>query len=360
MSLAGTSLLVAQAPADGLNPAEQIGKQLFFETRLSNPQGQSCASCHAPEAAFSDPRKNQPVSPGAAQGMFTSRNAPSVMYLAMVPALHVDKKEGIYIGGLFHDGRANSLEEQIEGPSFGHNEMAIRDRAELVTKLRQLDYLPAFRRIYGNQALASTEQGYRQLTELISAYERSRELNPFTSKYDYYLMGKARLSQQERRGLKLFEDEKKGNCAACHTLDPQDDGTRPMLTDFSYDNLGVPRNPANPFLSLRGKINPKGQQFIDTGLGKTVASRAEEGKFRVPSLRNVSKTAPYMHNGVFSTLKDVVDFYNTRDVDPKWGRAEVVNNVNKEELGDLKLNEQEVDDIVAFMETLTDGYHPEK
>ena len=350
---------VQAADKSGLSARQQLGKKLFFETRLSNPSGQACASCHAPAAAFSDPRPGRPVSEGAGKGMFTSRNAPSVKYLAMVPDLHVDKKEGIYIGGLFYDGRAASLEAQVEGPAFGHNEMAIKDKPSLIGKLRQLGYRPLFKKIFGDAALATTEQGYGQLVEVIADYERSAELNPFTSKYDYYLMGKIKLSKQERRGLQVFEDEKKGNCAACHSTDPQDDGTRPLFTDFSYDNLGVPKNPANPFLQLRGKVNPQGSRFTDIGLGKTVAKAAENGKFRVPSLRNIAVTSPYMHNGVFKTLQEVVEFYNTRDTDSKWAQAEVAENVNKDELGDLQLTKQDIDDMIAFMKTLTDGYQPD-
>lgn len=356
IGLSGLSQSVLAGKSAELSPKQQLGKQLFFETRLSNPSGQACASCHAPGSAFSDPRTKQPVSEGARKGLFTSRNAPSIMYLAMVPKLHLDKKEGIYMGGLFYDGRAASLEQQIEGPSFGYLEMAIKDKQELIEKLLRLGYQAMFKEIFGDKALATTALGYQQLTELIADYERSVELNPFSSKYDYYLMGKARLNKQERRGLQVFENEKKGNCAACHSVDPQDDGTRPMFTDFSYDNLGVPKNPANPFLQLRSKFNPEGKHFIDIGLGKTVAKRSENGKFRVPSLRNIAVTAPYMHNGVFRTLKEVVDFYNTRDIDPKWGKPEVAENVNKDELGDLKLTEQEVEDLLVFMKTLTDGY----
>jgi len=358
----GLSTLSVWAPVSSADPfnqftaKQQLGKKLFFESRFSNPAGQACASCHAPAAAFSDPRSNLPVSKGAAKGMFASRNTPSIMYLAMVPQLHVDKKEGIYMGGLFYDGRANSLEAQVEGPSFGHNEMAIRDKQELVEKLHKLGYKSQFKKVFGANALANIALGYQQLTEAIAAYERSTELNPFSSKFDYYLTGKAKLSKQEQRGREVFEDDKKGNCAACHSIEPQDDGTRPLFTDFSYDNLGVPGNPDNPFLQLRGKVNPQGARFVDLGLGKTVAKHNENGKFRVPSLRNVAVTAPYMHNGVFKTLKEVVDFYNTRDVDKKWGAPEVATNVNKDELGDLKLTEQEVEDLVAFMETLTDGY----
>ena len=358
LALVGLSGQTAFAETTNPLTAKQLlGKKLFFETRFSNPAGQACASCHAPESAFADPRNQLPVSKGAMNGMFTSRNAPSIMYLAMVPKLHIDKKEGIYMGGLFYDGRAATLEEQVEGPSFGHNEMAIKDKNELVAKLHKLGYKNDFKKVYGKTALANTELAYLQLTQAIAAYERSAELNPFSSKFDYYLQGKAKLSKQEQRGRKVFEDEKKGNCAACHPLEPtRDDGTRPLLTDFSYDNLGVPGNGANPFLKLRGKVNPEGTQFVDLGLGKTVARADENGKFRVPSLRNVAVTAPYMHNGVFSTLKEVVDFYNTRDVDDKWGKPEVAKNVNKDELGDLKLTEQEVEDLVAFMKTFTDGY----
>lgn len=356
-SLSLSQISLAAEPVS-LSPPQQLGKKLFFEARLSNPVGQACAGCHSPKVAFSDPRSEEPVSEGARQGLFTNRNAPSIMYLAVVPDLHLDKKEGIYHGGLFHDGRAATLEEQIEGPSFAPNEMAIKDKAELVEKLHRLDYLPTFKKIYGDKALATTALGYQQFTDVISAYERSAELNPFTSKYDYYLMGKARLSKQERRGLTVFEDEKKGNCAACHPSSPQDDGTRPLFTDFSYDNLGTPPNPANPFLQMEGKFNPQGRHFVDIGLGRTVSKQSENGKFRVPTLRNIEVTPPYMHNGVFKTLKEVVDFYNTRDTDPKWGKSEVTENVNKEELGDLKLTEQEVDDLLVFMKTLTDGYQP--
>jgi cytochrome c peroxidase len=154
----------------------------------------------------------------------------------------------------------------------------------------------------------------------------------------------------------LFEDEDKGNCAACHPSQPSDDGTPPLFTDFTYDNLGVPKNPENPFYYLPKFLNPSGVDFVDLGLGGTLNKPSENGKFKVPSLRNIAKTSPYIHNGLFKNLRQVVAFYNTRDVGP-WPQPEVRMNVNHDELGNLGLSEQEIDDIVAFMHTLTDGYN---
>jgi cytochrome c peroxidase len=121
----------------------------------------------------------------------------------------------------------------------------------------------------------------------------------------------------------------------------------------------VPRNPENPFYTLSTELNPDGFHWVDMGLAVIVNDPAENGKFRVPSLRNIALTPPYMHNGVFKTLFEVVAFYNTRDIGP-WPPPEVPENVNDEELGDLGLSNQEMEDIVAFMLTLSDGWKPEE
>ena len=220
---------------------------------------------------------------------------------------------------------------------------------------------------------------YNNIALAIAAYEGSSEVNQFSSKYDAYLAGKAQLTDQEQEGLALFEAEDKGNCAACHPLWPnEENGTPALFTDFTYDNLGVPRTPSNPFYTLPKEFNPDGKKFVDIGLAANPQVKAdgraqqEKGKVKVPTLRNITLTAPYMHNGYFADLRNVVDFYNTRDTKPAcpnpltteadaikqgcWPVAEITENVNKEELGDLKLTDQEVDDIVAFMRTLTDGY----
>ncbi|MFC2076330.1 cytochrome-c peroxidase, partial [candidate division KSB1 bacterium] len=191
--------------------------------------------------------------------------------------------------------------------------------------------------------------------EAIAAYEMSGELNQFSSKYDLYLAGRVELSEREINGLALFEDETKGNCSACHPSRPGADGSPPLFTDFTYDNLGVPRNPENPFYFLPEGLNPDGMRFIDLGLGGVLEKSEEYGKFKVPSMRNVAKTGPYMHNGLFKTTYQVISFYNTRDIAP-WPEPEVLANVNRDELGDLGLSQKEIEDIVIFLNTLTDGY----
>ena len=158
--------------------------------------------------------------------------------------------------------------------------------------------------------------------------------------------------------MEIFESEEKGNCAACHPSQPGENGLPPLFTDHTYDNLGVPSNAEMPFYYLPQEYNPDGLNFVDLGLGITVNNPEENGKFKVPTLRNISITGPYMHNGIFKTVRQVISFYNTRDVGP-WPPPEVLENINDEELGNLGLTEQEIDDIVAFLQTLTDDYSPE-
>jgi cytochrome c peroxidase len=339
-----------------LSTKEKLGKLLFFDETLSTPPGQSCATCHDPEAAFADPETDLPVSRGARPDLFGNRNDMSISYSAFVPPLHLDKEEGIWLGGLFWDGRVNSLAEQAQGPLLNPLEMANPDTLTIAEKLLALSYANLFIEVYGAEALSDPNSAFKNMADAIEAYERTSEVNPFSSKYDYWLRGEAELSKQELRGLKLFEAEDKGKCAACHPSTISDDGAPPLFTDFTYDNLGTPKNPENPFYLLPTELNPDGFAFVDVGLGKTVNDPAQNGKFRVPTLRNLAVTPPYMHNGVFKTLYSVVAFYNTRDV-AGWPAPEVPEYVNMEELGNLGLTNQEVDDLVAFLKTLTDGWN---
>lgn len=325
---------------------QQLGGKIFFDTNLSSPPGQSCASCHDLKTSLTDSIQNSPVSLGAVLGRTGTRNTPSAAYSAFSPEFHFDQEEGLFIGGQFLDGRAKNLKEQAKGPFLNPNEMNNTDEKSVIEKIKGANYVQLFKQVYGQQILSNPEEAYDKMAQAIVAFENTSSFNQFTSKYDYFLAGRINLSEQEKKGLELFEDENKGNCAACH-ISKTEDGSLPLFTDFTYDNLGVPSNP--DILAL------KGDGFIDVGLGETVGSE-ENGKFKVPSLRNITKTAPYMHNGSFSELKEVVDFYNTRDIDDKWGSPEVSKNVNAEELGDLKLTNKEVTAIVAFLHTLTDGY----
>jgi len=342
-----------------LSSKEQLGKLLFFEKSLSTPAGQDCSACHKPEFAFADPDTGLPVSKGAVEGRYGNRNDMSAAYSAYVPPLHKDTVEDIWVGGLFWDGRANSLEEQAMGPPLNPLEMANLDTLSIREKLRDLEYADMFEEIYGPDALDDPSTAFSNMADAIAAYERSAELNRFDSKYDHFLRGKAELTEQEIRGMGLFVSENKGNCAACHPSMPSQDGTPPLFTDYTYDNLGTPRNPENPFYTLSHDLNPDGFDYIDLGLAITVNDPAENGKFRVPTLRNVALTPPYLHNGVFKTLYQVVAFYNTRDVGP-WPLPEVAENVNDDELGDLGLSNQEIEDIVAFLLTLSDGWEPDQ
>lgn len=353
----------------------QLGRLLFLDTNLSNPPGQSCASCHRPDAFFADPNGASPTSAGAIPTLKGSRNAPTLLYARFSPAFHFDRVEGLFIGGQFLDGRAASLREQAKGPFLNPIEMANPDLYAVVDKVRRADYAGLFRRVYGAAALEQPDRAFNRVADALAAFERSSGFARFDSKYDYFLRGKAKLTALELRGRALFEDPEKGNCAACHPSRPSEDGEPPLFTDFSYDNLGVPRNPDNPFYAMPVAFNPAGKHFVDRGLGARVHAPEEDGKFKVPTLRNIAKTAPYMHNGYFKSLRGVVDFYSSRDIKPScasawnsesqanrqgcWPAAEVEANVNHAELGALNLSDDEIDAIVAFLGTLTDGYRPD-
>jgi cytochrome c peroxidase len=345
-----------------------LGKLLFEDSRLSAPEGQSCASCHQSTQFFADPGKA--VSPGANPQLFGNRNAPSLSYVKFNPELFWNKEESLWMGGFFHDGRARTLEEQAGAPFLNPLEMGNKTMAEVVAKVKGGSYAKLFEQVYGSAIWSDSEVAFKGITRAIAVYEQGPEFALFDSKYDLYLQGKVALSSEEKKGLELFEAEDKGNCAACHPSQVSDEIPRPLFTDYSYDNLGQPANKSLSFYAMDTLYNPQGKAYVDYGLANNPHinnADEEKGKIKVPSLRNIAMTSPYLHNGVFSSLKEVVEFYNERDVEAKkvafsrrWGTAEVNENVNDEELGDLKLSAAEVDAIVAFMKTLTDGFQPTK
>jgi len=338
-----------------LTQKESLGRLLFFDPMLSTPPGQACSHCHSPAAGFGDPNQLLPVSRGVHPDRYGNRNDMTVTYASYIPPLAFDEEEGLWIGGLFWDGRASSLVEQAKGPPLNPLEMANPDIEAVVAALREASYSDQFLEVYGEGSLNDTEAAYNHMADAIAAYEMTKEFHPFDSKYDLYLAGEVSLTPQELHGLAVFEDETKGNCSACHMSRPDADGSPPLFTDFTYDNLGTPRNPMNPYYLLPPEFNPEGLDYVDLGLGPVVGDPELNGFFRVPTLRNVAITPPYMHNGVFHTLFEVVSFYNTRDVTP-WPPPEVPTAVNRDELGDLGLTPEELESLVAFMETLTDGY----
>lgn len=332
----------------------QLGRKIFFEKGFSNPAGQSCSSCHSPEYGFSDPGHNI-VSPGAVSGLYGNRNAPSIAYAMFSPVFHFDKDDLSFVGGLFLDGRVNSLEEQAKKPFLNPLEMNNTSVDMVISKLTNTSFFSYYTQIYGE--ITDNETAFNNMVESLVAFERSDELNAFTSKYDYYLNGKASLTPQELNGLKLFNDTLKGRCAKCHLSDPDPESGQVLFTDFTYNNDGVPKNLKNPYYSIPSVYNPLGANYIDRGLGTVLNNHSHDGQFRVSSLRNIAVSAPYFHNGVFNTLEEAVHFYNVRDIAGSGiSPPEVPQNVDTLETGKLKLTPQEEKDIVAFLKTLTDGY----
>ena len=366
-----------------LTPKEALGKSLFFDENLSLNNNQSCAACHGPDVGFTGPQEAINIAgavyEGSVSGRFGNRKPPTAAYAGQSPVFFWNEEDEVWMGGMFWDGRATGetlgdpLAEQAMGPFLNPLEMAVPDATALCQKVAEADYADAFVAVWGDGSLdcaADADGVYERIARSIADYERSSEVNPFTSKYDYYLAGKVQLTDQEALGLQLFEDEEKGNCAACHPSEPGPNGEPPLFTDFSYDNLGVPANPDLPFYNELD-VNALGKDWVDLGLGGYLKSAGydasvyepEMGKVKVPTLRNVDLrpsldfVKAYMHNGYFKSLEDVVHFYNTRDVaGVDWPAPEYAETVNHDELGDLGLTQEEEDAIVAFLKTLSDGY----
>jgi cytochrome c peroxidase len=365
-AFAVTALLLvpSKVNAKPLSDIERLGKLIFLDKRLSNPAGQSCATCHSPAFAFTDPEKSEPTSNGVLTRRFGKRNTPTISYSAFSPSFFYDSDGGTYVGGQFLDGRVDTLQDQAKAPFFTKTEMHNLDAKHVVAQLEKADYAPLFKKVFGQQAFdKSFKRVFDHAAEAIAAFEASDQVSPFTSKFDYVQKGKAQFTKAERRGLALFNG--KANCFACHPSTVQGAEPGALFTDFTYDNIGIPKNWDSRFLDLPDKFNPDGRDFVDYGLAETVTdidpehAADEAGKFKVTTLRNVGVTGPYGHNGYFKSLKQIVHFYNTRDVrSADWPDAEVPETVNHDELGDLGLTDAEEDDIVTFLLTLTDGYKP--
>lgn len=330
---------------------ESLGETLFFDTNLSSPPGQSCASCHDEGTAFVDPDSHFPTSEGAVAAVFGNRNTPTAKYAVFIPPFSSDPRGNRYEGGLFMDGRASSLEEQAVGPFLNPAEMNNVDAEALIQTIRNSSYADEFESVFGEGSLDDAESALLNVGEAIAAFERTDAFAPFSSKFDAVKNGSETFTASERRGEGIFNG--RGQCDRCHNTDPNALGLV-MFTNFEYENIGVPANPNNLFYQNDLDLNPDGAGFTDLGLGAVVNDASQNGKFRVPTLRNVASTAPYMHNGVFNTLEEVVEFYNSRDVDPNQALAEVGENITDIRIGNLGLDANEVRDLVAFMETLSD------
>lgn len=394
----------AMLAQNGLTPIQELGKTIFFD-HISSPDRMACATCHGPAVGFTGPvagiNKHGAVYRGAVPKRFGNRKPPSAGYATLSPLFDYDVSENLFFGGNFWDGRAtgwnlgNPAADQALGPFLNPVEQNNPDKKAVLKQIAKSKYSYLWEIVWGEpisyDTPAEIELNYDRVGLSIAEYEASTEVNQFTSKYDYYLAGEVSLTQQEMEGLDLFEGQ--AMCANCHIP--------PLFTDFTFDNLGVPKNPENPFYDMDkvyldngDPINPLGDEWIDKGLGDflrnladpanqgwrslpdvtlalyamsnqelLVQAAANDGKQKVPTLRNVDKRngnnfpKAYAHNGYFKSLEEIVHFYNTRDVE-SWPPPEVPQNVNTEELGNLGLNADQEAALVAFMKTLSDGYDP--
>ncbi len=398
---------------------EQLGKELFFD-KISQPSRMSCSSCHSQKMGWTGQTAginvHGSVFRGARPQRFGNRKPPSAAYATFSPIFHFDLVRRRFVGGNFWDGRAtgevlgNPSADQALGPFLNQVEQNMTDMATVIDHVARSEYARLFDQVWGRGSLdydpdipATVETVYDRIGLSIATFEASSEVNQFSSQFDAYWtsslaagddpedIGLGRgdkqvldpqniLNEQEFDGLIEFGKF----CARCHVSHrPGPGGVAPLFTSFGYSNIGVPKNPDNPFYDMDlvflddgTPINPLGDAYIDYGLGDFLRTRVEweamafenDGKFKIPTLRNVDrrigKGVPkaYMHNGVFKSLKEVVQFYNSRDVPQEgWAPPEVDRNVSRAVLagvpmGNLELSEEQEDAIVAFMKTLSDGY----
>lgn len=344
--------------ADTNNKKAALGALLFSDTSLSQNQTMSCATCHNLDAAMVDARgqvkPSYNVGTGASLGddnvSLGDRNAPMAAYAFMSPNFSFDEDEGAYVGGFFLDGRARTLKAQAKAPFLNPLEMNMTNESQVISRIQlNTEYVTTFKEIYGENVFDNTLTAYDALANAIATFEQTAPFKSFDSKYDKFIDGDYALTTQEEEGMALFNG--KAKCKECHPIN----GYHPLMTDYTYDNIGVPTN-----TELR-TANGGSLTAQDKGLGGELNDATLDGAFKVASLRNIAVTAPYMHNGEFKSLETVVHFYNTRDIgginpetNATWQEAEVPLTVNNVELGNLGLTTSEEAALVAFLKTFTD------
>ncbi|MDZ7925439.1 MAG: cytochrome c peroxidase [Marinagarivorans sp.] len=359
-----------------------LGEQLFSDANLSLSGRQACATCHNPEHGFIDNRLDangdvSAVSLGDDGFSLGDRNTPSAAYAFLSPAFSMGSHARFnsqqpdysgFVGGQFWDGRAADLTAQAAGPLVNPIEMGMPDEASVIARVQEnAVYVASLKALYGATVFDKTETAYNAITDSLGAFEKTPALSPFDSKYDKSLRGEYRYDPLSKAaaGKALFFSQQFVNCATCHQLRPNSN-KQEVFTSFEYHNIGVPVNTA------ARAINGKGDTFIDEGLALNPAVTAADakagtrGKFKVPTLRNIAVTAPYMHNGVFRNLSTVVQFYDhyltdsihttNPETGKPWADPEVAQNISDTELKDgNKMSAKDVEDLVCFLRTLTDA-----
>lgn len=417
-TLAATAALARiEAPVEPLSAVAQLGRKIFYDKTLSGNGKMSCASCHSPDHAYAPSNEMAVQLGGLSMQHQGGRAVPSLAYHEHAPAFSIgpdqkpDEDDKIAVkaaadaraaapeasrrapkagmaqadkaqemvpqGGFDWDGRAVNLTDQAGGPLLDPNEMANKDAAALVAKLKKAAYADDMTLLFGPGVFTSPNIALGEAYFALARFQiEERSFHPYDSKYDYFLARKVQLSEQEQRGLDLFKDAKKGNCAACHVEKPSRDGViPPAFTDYQFEALAAPRN--------KDIVANRNAAYFDQGMcgpwRKDAAKQLKYcGFFKTPSLRNSATRQVFFHNGVFHSLEDVVRFYVERETKPEnWypvgkdGKVNKYNDLPAERHGNVDLtdapfdrksgetpalNEDEIKDIVAFLKTLNDGY----
>jgi cytochrome c peroxidase len=430
---------LAEDPGPGLTGIEALGKALFFDVNLSINGTQSCAACHGPQVGYTGPdaliNLGGAVYQGALPNHFGNRKPPASAYAGASPELYFDAEKGAWFGGMFWDGRATGwtlhdpLAEQAQGPYLNPLEQALANHQVLCVRVRQSEYAGLFEEVWGAGSLNCAKDSigvYEKIGRSVAAYERSTEVNPFSSKFDLFWnnakaagkdvtkikcgtggMGGGGMgmgcpgggmdpnrwtnfrglgfNDAELQGLAVFNDRAK--CSSCHSLTPPTADSHPLFTDFGYDNIGMPKNPLNPFYNMPEAWNPNGGAWVDYGLGGFLKSAGygpevyamEMGKQKVPTLRNVDLrpsadfVKAYGHNGYFKSLQDIVKFYHWRAMMDSGmgcgmggggmggGCEGMADMFPAPEVDDNRASltmfpMMQIDNIVTFLKTLSDGY----
>ncbi|GGP24738.1 cytochrome-c peroxidase [Silvimonas amylolytica] len=360
-----------------------LGKLMFYDVSLSGSGKVSCATCHSADHAYGPPN-NLPVQMGGKDGNLAgTRAVPSLRYLQTVPNFSEhffdddgdDSVDAGPTGGHNWDGRARTVHDQARIPLLAVNEMANASAADVAAKVAKAPYAGQFRKVFGEDIFKDPDTAFKWATMALEVFQETpTEFYPYSSKYDAYLRHQIKLSPQEMRGLQVFNDEDKGNCASCHISAVAENGAFPNFSDFGLIALGVPRN-----MKIPANVDPAHFDMGACGPDRTdLKGRGEFcGLFRTPSLRNVATRKVFMHNGEFTSLEQVVRFYNERDTNPaKWyprgkdGKVIAHNDLPDQYKDNLNqdppfgrkpgqkpaMSEADIRDVVAFMKTLTDGY----
>jgi cytochrome c peroxidase len=399
-------------PVAPLSAMAKLGREIFFDASLSSSGTMSCASCHSPDRAYGPPNEGPVMLGGPTLTLQGARAVPSLTYLERQPDFSIgpDDRESENVnlaeqaalgqtaaraektatqtslsaanivpqGGLFWDGRADTLQLQAAGPLLDPREMDGGSIEKVAEKLRNAPYAKRFAGLFGESIFRDAKLLVAEALFAIGRYQiEDPSFHPYTSKFDYWLEGKARLSESEMRGYRLFNDPAKANCGGCHLSQPTRDGLPPLFTDFQYEALAGPRNSA--------LTNNQDPQYFDLGVCGPIRTDVAEqtqfcGMFKTPTLRNTAVRHAFFHNGAFQTLQQVMDFYNFRDTNPEkvyprsadgtvqkyddiparyHANVDVSDPPFNRHLGDTPaMTTQEEADIIAFLQTLTDGYKP--